>query len=339
MTREELTQYFGVSLSTIKRNLKKFGLSTFRRIFNESDFDKLYNKGLTDSEISRQLNTAVGTISNYRKKLNKSTNFKYNRDLLRNQIQTSSGNIEQISNILNIDSRIVDYFLNFNESVFENWECSEKEFQVILGSLLGDGSIVLNRSKNLGCLRFAHSEAQKEYAIWKGELLKNLIYYERLFNKIERFDKRTSKTYVSYLGLTKEHSFFKEMFNKWYSQKEIDGKIKNIKHINKDDFKKIEPLGLAIWFQDDGYKTKSGYYIATMCFSYEDVCFIKQVFKEKWNIDIIIQKNNEIYIPSKHRDKFRNLIEPYIHDVCKYKLISPCKTPLNEETPIGTISC
>ena len=113
LTREELTQYFGVSLSTIKRNLKKFGLSTFRRIFNESDFDKLYNNGLTDSEISRQLNTAVGTISNYRKKLNKSTNFKYNRDLLRNKIQISSGNVEQISNILNIDSRIVDYFLNF----------------------------------------------------------------------------------------------------------------------------------------------------------------------------------------------------------------------------------
>lgn len=313
LTREKIAEHFNVSLSTIKRYLKKHNLSTFHRIFDEKEFENLYFQGLTDSEIAKKLNTSTGTISNYRNKLGKCSNFTYNRDLLKQSIK--NGDYE------NKDSRVIDYFLNFDESIFKKWSCSDVEFQVLLGSILGDGCIHLNRSGNLGHLRFAHSEAQKEYGIWKGDLLKNIIYYERLFDKIQRFDKRTNKKYTSYWGITKEHVFFKNMFNKWYSQKLINGKIKNIKHINKDDFEKIEPLGLAIWFQDDGYKETSGYCISTMCFSYEDLLFIKNVFNKKWNIDITIRKNNEIYIPSKHRDKFTQLIKPYVHDVCKYKLI------------------
>ena len=44
-TRNDLAKYFNVSLSTIKRFLKKYNLSTFHKKFNELKFIELYNLG------------------------------------------------------------------------------------------------------------------------------------------------------------------------------------------------------------------------------------------------------------------------------------------------------
>lgn len=168
-TRDELVEYMGLSYSTINRRLKEYGISTFKRKFDESQFKKLYEEGLTDSEIARQLNVSNSAISEYRNKLKLPSNFSYNRDQLRKQIKEynqSGKTINEISNILNLDIRVVDYFLNFQEIVnFNNYNLSNEEFQVLIGCLLGDGSISLNKSGYLAQFRFAHSEKQKEYCI------------------------------------------------------------------------------------------------------------------------------------------------------------------------------
>ena len=168
-TRDELVEYMGLSYSTINRRLKEYGISTFKRKFDESQFKKLYEEGLTDSEIARQLNVSNSTISEYRNKLKLPSNFSYNRNLLRKQIKEynqSGKTIDEISNILNLDTRVVDYFLNFQEITnFDDYNLSNEEFQVLIGCLLGDGNISLNRSGNQAQFRFAHSEKQKEYCI------------------------------------------------------------------------------------------------------------------------------------------------------------------------------
>lgn len=61
----------------------------------------------------------------------------------------------------------------------------------------------------------------------------------------------------------------------------------------------IEPLGVAVWFMDDGYKYDCGYYIATDCFDYNELLYVKDVFKTKFNIDISITKQNRIHIRAK----------------------------------------
>lgn len=325
-TRDELAEYMGLSYSTINRRLKEYGISTFKRKFDESQFKKLYDEGLTDSEIARQLNVSNSAISEYRNKLKLPSNFSYNRDALRKQIKEynqSGKTINEISNILNLDTRVVDYFLNFQEITnFDNYTLSNEEFQVLIGCLLGDGNISLNKSGHQAQFRFAHSEKQKEYCIWKTEKLKNIMYYEAVFNKKQQVDKRTHNTYTSYYSLSKEIPQLKEIFDRWYSFQDLDKRVKWIKHINKDDLMKLDALGLAIWFQDDGYHEDSGYLIATMCFSNDDIQIIKEYFKSKWDIEIKVRSNNEIYISSKYREKFKNIIKPYIHNDCKYKLLN-----------------
>lgn len=310
-TIKELAAYFKVGLSTIKRRLKEFNLSTFKRVFDEKKFEKFYYDGLTDADIAKKLNVSHGTISNYRNKLNLKSNFSYNRDLLKAKILESNLSDLELSNKLDVDVRVVKFFRNELIIDLTTYSFSDSEYQVIIGSLLGDGNISLNRSKNLGKFIFAHSEKQKEYAIWKTDILKNIMYYERVFNKVEHFDERTNKIYTSYFSYSKELTIFKNLYYDWYCPK----KIVPINHIMN-----LDNLGLAIWYMDDGYKEDSGYCISTNCFSEKDLLIIQQYFIYKWNIYINIRKNNIVYIPSKYRDKFTLIIKPFIHSDCLYKL-------------------
>lgn len=312
-TREDLVKYFNVSLSTIKRRLKEYNLSTFSRAFDESLFLKLYNEGLNDIDIAKKLNVSCGTISVYRRNLGLKKNFKYKNEEITDNILNfyhKGESIDTISENLNLDKRLVDWTIN-RLDVDKNYRLNNLEFQVFLGGLLGDGSI--SKGKNTSRFCFTHSEKQKEYGIWKSGILKNIMMLYTPFNRVIRFDKRTKQEYVAYYSWTKHFKFLKEYRDKWY----VDG----IKRIQRDDLFKLDALGLAIWFQDDGYKGASGYYIATLCFPYEDMLIVKEYFHEKWNIEITIEKNNEVYIPAKYRSKFTNIIKPYIHDACKYKLI------------------
>ena len=71
---------------------------------------------------------------------------------------------------------------------------------------------------------------------------------------------------------------------------------------------------------DDGSKQSSGYQLCTMGFSESDLLLIQEFFKEKFDIDTTIFKNKSIYIVSKSKEKFENLIKPYIIPSMLYKL-------------------
>ena len=85
---------------------------------------------------------------------------------------------------------------------------------------------------------------------------------------------------------------------------------------------------------DDGFKaTGGGYYLATNCFTIEDIKEIQNYFFYKYNIHTNIHCDNRLYISAKSSKIFVNLIFPYIHPDCMYKLHCRYKTPLNGETP------
>jgi hypothetical protein len=119
------------------------------------------------------------------------------------------------------------------------------------------------------------------------------------------------------------------MFENWYTPK---------KRIYKEDLYKLEGLGLAIWYMDDGYKPKyGGCFISTNCFSFEDLEIVKKMFLEKFNIRVTYNSKHVTYISAKEFPKFVKLIEPYIIPSMRYKLGNKChsKTPLNGENPIA----
>ena len=107
-----------------------------------------------------------------------------------------------------------------------------------------------------------------------------------------------------------------------------------IKYINESLFSKIEPLGLAVWFMDDGYYDHESYSISTNCFSDRDLQIVLKVLLDKFDLNFKIHSNHVIRLSKKDSSKFVDLIKDYIHPECLYKLhIDPPKTPLNREVP------
>lgn len=189
--------------------------------------------------------------------------------------------------------------------------------QILIGSLLGDASIpsLKNRRKSYS-IRWEHSLKQKEYAIWKAEnSLENFSIYVR-----ERFDKRTNKTYESITCYSTRDNYQKYR-NLFYTDKKV---------ITKNVLDILEPLGVAVWFMDDGSLYYNGnnchLNIAVDSFTENEIELIIDFFKTRF--DINFKKNRkQIRLTSvKEVTKFEKMFKPFYHDSMAYKTLEHQKT-------------
>ncbi|MDZ4236239.1 MAG: intein-containing recombinase RecA, partial [Dietzia sp.] len=111
---------------------------------------------------------------------------------------------------------------------------SEQQFQVILGSLMGDGNLSPNRRDRNGVrFRMGHGAKQLDYLQWKTDLLGNIKHSIRENEKGSRF---VDFTPLPELGELRRAVYLG------------DGK----KFLSEDYLKALTPLALAVWYMDDG---------------------------------------------------------------------------------------
>lgn len=246
---------------------------------------------------------------------------------------------EQIGKAIGIPGKIINEYRRKNKIPVrqkEVFQFPQDQYQIIIGGLLGDSSMSISKTKKGASVTWRHSMKQKDYCLWKYEQLKEFCC--KPYHIVEH-DPRNGNNYDGITIKTKQNAAFVPFFDQFYFLKE-NGEKK--KYINAEILNSLNELGLAIWFQDDGYKEKTGgYCLSTNCFSDEDLKLIQNYFLFKYDIKTTVHRSHVLYIPRKYIEKFTKLVEPYIQPCCKYKLheIGHCKTPLNEETPNGTISC
>ena len=178
--------------------------------------------------------------------------------------------------------------------------------QVLLGSLLGDGS--LRKPKYSSSYSEAHSLKQKDYLLWKRDIL-NLPHRLSLvcFNQL--------KEYFEIVYQTNALPQLIPYYNLFYP----NGK----KIVTQEILDKLEPLAIATWYMDDGsYDLEV--HLATNCFSYESHLLIQNWFKFKWGINTVIRQNKkkQYNIAIKRRDSplFINLVKDYIPPSMQYKI-------------------
>lgn len=198
--------------------------------------------------------------------------------------------------------------------------------QVILGSILGDGYVSKYRkpkdTKLLlnSYLQITHGVKQKEYIEFKkGILERNNIKCYLTFidgNKIkEHYIKGIKvKENGSYRLKTIRNVSFNFYRDVFYSDK---------KHLSKYLYK-LDALGLAIWYMDDGYYCNNNIHICTNCFTIKEVRLLQEILKHNFNIDTTIQKSNLkqpiLYIKTCSKQLFINIVSPYICNCLKYKI-------------------
>ncbi|MBI3589163.1 MAG: hypothetical protein HY093_01990 [Candidatus Liptonbacteria bacterium] len=185
---------------------------------------------------------------------------------------------------------------------------------LIVGTLLGDGSIE-KRWKNPR-LRIDHAAHQKDYVFWKYAILKNIATREP--HIIHDRDNRNGKVFTRWYFSTKAIPQLEVYYRLFYqnNRKTISSELSN--HFT-------EPLSLAVWLMDDGYKRSDcdALRLSTDCFTYKEQLVLRNCLDKNFGVrSVIHSKGNtwNIYIPSTQMIRVRSILTPHIIPSMNYKL-------------------
>lgn len=223
----------------------------------------------------------------------------------------------EISKELNIDSRRVIERLKINNIKYlkgnSNKEIKPKDknqYSVLIGTILGDGCIFKAKANKNYRMNLAHGLKQKEYFLYKYNILKSLGFSEPKIE--EEFHKKTNKKYYCIKTQSKTNPLFTKLYNIYYK----NGK----KIIPKNLINNIDDLVIAIMFFDDGFKTRGTYCIAMNNFDRESINYFRIILLNKYEIETTIHKDNTLYIRAKSKNKFKEIVKKYATKDVLYKL-------------------
>jgi len=170
---------------------------------------------------------------------------------------------------------------------------SSRTKEILLGSLLGDGSLKINPGYKNARFSFRHSVKQKDYFFWKAKELKeisgNSYYWEQ---KADGFG--GDKLRYQSLSL--------ESLTEIYDLTHKDGRF----IINKGWLNILTPLSLAIWWLDDGsliVNSRRGV-ICTDSFPHEYQKILASYLEDVWKIKTKILPITRVW-KGKKREYYR----------------------------------
>jgi|LSQX01.1.fsa_nt_gb recombination protein RecA len=187
---------------------------------------------------------------------------------------------------------------------------TSRQVQVILGSLLGDGSISNGRKSKCVCqsaFEVQHCVKQKEYVAWKHIELADLCNSDIKETTDGKWRLRTF-----------HHPYFSGLRETWYPN--------GVKTICRDILNEIGPLGLAVWYMDDGSLSKESNFIKlhTCAFTEEEhqvlVQWLDETFGVKATMKVYSGYRN-LVIDLDSRMDFVKLLKSHVPNCMKYKVL------------------
>lgn len=193
----------------------------------------------------------------------------------------------------------------------------------VIGTVLGDSSLIKKKRSHVAYFKCRHCKKQLQLIKFKEAIVKQIHPTKTNLKQSSRGDYQLNTNCIIY---------YDKLFNKFYD-------INKTKIVTNKLLKKLTPLGLAVWYMDDGQlclqydkqdrtKIKSRRArLWTLSFSYEEHLLIKDYFKSKWDIETKIYKVKKkggvkfyIEFNSTNFQKFREIIKNYIVPDMLYKI-------------------
>ena len=193
-------------------------------------------------------------------------------------------------------------------AVRENFLLSDYQREVLIGTLLGDGSLNSDGwSKNYR-LNITQGDKQKDYLFWKFEGFRNCCVSSPSYQKLND----------SWRIRTISHREFNLYAGEFYprGRKTVPQNILNL----------LTPLSLSVWFMDAGALGSrcDGYVINSQNFTYQENEILRLYLNRKFSLnEISIHKDKKwwrLYVRKGSLARFRSLIEPHMIPSMKYKL-------------------
>lgn len=188
---------------------------------------------------------------------------------------------------------------------------TKRQRHILVGLLLGDGHLETQDNGRTYRLKVEHSIRQKEYVQWLYEEFKEWV---------------PGGVYIKQRGKYKSIGFttYSHGAFRFYGQQFYSGKVKRVPGIIK---KLITPLGIAIWFMDDGSRKSRKhhtYNIHTLGYKKSDLVLMQKVLSELFGIDTSLHRQKKdrwrIYILSRSAKQFTLLVKKYLIPSMEYKL-------------------
>jgi recombination protein RecA len=205
--------------------------------------------------------------------------------------------------------------------IAEQQRLGEQQFQLVLGSLMGDGNLSPNPKGRSGTrFRMGHGTKQAAYLDWKASLLGNIPQTRTVNAKGAVF---ADSTPLPELGELHEAVYFG------------DGK----KHLSWDYLKSLTPLALAIWYMDDGSftlrskgvqeRTAGGTGRIEICveaMSPGSRERLANYLRDAHGLQVKLmdrgaRKVSVLQFSTAASEKFQKLVAPYVHPSMEYKLL------------------
>lgn len=195
--------------------------------------------------------------------------------------------------------------------------------QLLIGSLLGDGSFCFHSKNSKNCyLSIAHCIKQIDYLNYKKLILDKYNLGTKISLSTKEDKRFKEPKYIECRHKSRLHPIFTNIRTKYYDQY-------GHKRVYREFVKDIDELGLAIWYMDDGYVTKNSCIFSSCSFTLEEQQILADVLLEKFDLHFNLGKHdNSMYLQAKDFPKFVKLIEPHVIPSMQYKLIPYSKRVL-----------
>jgi hypothetical protein len=184
---------------------------------------------------------------------------------------------------------------------------TEVQHDIVIGTLLGDGAM---RCKTNALLEINHSSRQQFYVEWKFRHLAELVATPP---KVRTGNGgRTACRFV-----TRSLPALTPYFRLFYSS----GR-KRVPELE------LSALSLAVWFMDDGCRSRNAVYLNTQQFDQQSQGVLLMVLRDQWGIEGALNKDktyHRIRVTVPGTVRLAEVIEQYLLPEFRYKL--PHVTP------------
>lgn len=263
-----------------------------------------YNKSKKEFELKKVVRLFNKNYADNFIKLNLNNSLKYGIDSTKNhKFYTLEG--QKRADELQLNDYIISMprFGTSNNNI--GFHFNKQQEQVLIGSYFGDGCLIDNR------MRLVHGEKQYNYLSWKKAILSNLTTQNNFNINKSGYQPNNKK----YCFSTNKLIYLSE-FSLDYC------------------LKKLDILGLAIWFMDDGSLCNKNYSLSTCSFTLLENQLIQKTFKDKFNFKgkIKLEKRCNKYYFTFNREETRTisfLIREFVIESMQYKLLDIDKNKFN----------
>ena len=185
---------------------------------------------------------------------------------------------------------------------------------VLIGSLLGDGTLRRGqRAKNVN-FKVEHGLKQKEYVFWKYEVFKEWVTTPPKISV--RYDKNRLPYLKSWWFRTLRHPSITMFYKKFY----VDG----VKIIPKDIDNFLDSLAFAVWIMDDGSLNQDRLDISTYSFKLKEIWLLQKAIFKRFSLECNYYKDRDkgyrMYFRKNETQKLVPIISSFIIPNLRYKI-------------------